>query len=87
MKHEKQKMNTLLEIFDVLGGKGDPYLVDLFLGFLKAGFGGLHRGVRHCSQRRRRREEEEEAAACENERAEGMENLERVFRAKVSTNL
>lgn len=63
----------------MLGGKGDPYFVDLFLGFLKAWFGGLHR-VRHCSQPRRRKEEV--AAACENERNEGMVNLDRVFRAK-----
>jgi len=52
--------HTLLEVFDVLGGKGDPYLVDLFLGLLQPGLCGLHRSVcSHCSHRCRETEEED----------------------------
>jgi len=63
---KRRRRNTLLEIFDVLGGKGDPYLVDLFLGFFKAGLGGLHRGVRHVHGHRE--EGKKKPPACENER-------------------
>jgi len=59
----------------VLGGKGDPYLVDLFLGLLQARLIGLHRSVRrHCSRRCRKTDEAAAAAALGNER--GIENLE-----------
>nr|AFK38790.1 unknown [Medicago truncatula] len=43
---------NLLEIFDMLGGRGDPNLMDLFLRFLQTRLGGFHCSVRHfvCSE-------------------------------------